>query len=71
MTDNEARANPIDVEYLCGVELVHSARVPMWREPSEDEYTFGPSTYSVVGYDGPISVFGERILYRIRLERIR
>ena len=37
MTDDEARTNPIDVEYVCGIELVHSARVPISREPSSGE----------------------------------
>ena len=69
VTDREARANPIDIDYICGPELVHSATASVWREPTDDEYTFGRHSYSVVGYDGPVSILGERPLYRIRLKR--
>jgi hypothetical protein len=45
----------------CNVEIAYSAN-SVSREPTDDEYTFGASTYSFIGYDRPISSVGERTL---------
>ena len=67
MTDHEAPAHPITVEYLNGIEIIETIEVPVWDLPPADVVTFRDTTYNVVSQTGPIRIEGGTTLYRVHV----